>query len=120
MAVSICGVDVHDCNLICRFNDNGGSIADFSGLLSYCRQSLSPPLTDANCVAYFMTNCQLYVSSSSGSNNNFSSSSVVCPSHEFDWDSVSSGFVDAFPVFATIFGVWCIVKLFRMIWWGAK
>jgi len=45
-----------------------------------------------------------------------SSSSVECPSGEFDWDSVSAGFVEAFPAFALIFGVWCIIKLLRMVW----
>jgi len=42
-----------------------------------------------------------------------SSSGSVCPSSEFNWNEVNSGFVEAFPVFFAIFGVYCIVKVFN-------
>jgi len=34
---------------------------------------------------------------------------------DFNWELASAGFVDAFPVFVLIFGIWGIVRLFRMV-----
>jgi len=115
-----CGVspDYEHCALSCDLSTNGGSFGTLSGLLDYCTSAVG--VADKNCVINYLSCTNLGYPPGSSSVSISSSSSSVCSSSEFNWDIVSAGFVEAFPVFATIFGVWCIVKLFRMIWWGAK
>jgi len=122
-----CGVSPNyaHCALECELNTNGGSFGTLAGLLDYC--ILSSSGVEKNCVMYYLScvNTGYPPNYSSGgslagsSSQLYSSTSSECPSGggEFDWDSVSSGFADAFPVFVVIFGVWAIIKIFRMSWW---
>jgi len=104
----------------------GTPIVSPSDFISFCTSSqIISSLSDARSCLVYRISCVDYVPpslpSSSSQFQYSSSGSVECPSGgEFDWGSVSAGFVDAFPVFAAIFGVWCIVKVIRMAWWGAK
>jgi len=117
--MSICGAGVYDCQLICRFSDNGGSIADFNGLLDYCRQSSNSSFAHIECVSSYMTNCQLYVpfsSFSSSSSQRYSSTSFECPSgnNDFSYENLKNGFSDYYEYFFILFSCFILVKLIWM------
>jgi len=97
--------------LICDFDSVwNDDIGNFTNIIYYgCTEggnnlsSISSSCVRSKIEQY----CFVHFSSSGGSS--------AC-SGEFDWNGVSVGFVDAFPVFALIFGIWCIIKLLRMVW----
>jgi len=103
----------HDCDVICRFSDNGGSFSDIAGLLNYCKFS---GLIESNCVLYYLTNCREYIPPSSSSQQ-YSSTSSECPSgnNDFNFENVMRGFSDYNEVFYTIFACFILVKLLNLI-----
>jgi hypothetical protein len=99
--------DGNSCDIICRFNQNGGSFGDVSGLLDYCRYDGS---IQSGCVLYYLTNCRQFASSSSFQ----SSTSSECSSDEFNPVNVLRGFADYWEIFYLIFACFCLVKLVNM------
>ena len=118
MSNTICGTDVYDCQLICDFNSNGGSAFDFPGILNYCKGgNIGSSMTNADCVLYYMRNCQLYVPPSSFSVGSSSSSFVECPSgnNDFDFENVKNGFRDYYEYFFLLFSCFILIKLLNLI-----
>jgi len=110
--MSICGAGVHDCQLLCDFNDNADSFYNIVSIVNYCYYTTQDtrPLSESNCIKYYLPNCQLYIPPSSSS---FASSSSG-NGNDFDFSEVNRGFKDFNDIFVLIFACFLLVKLIWM------
>jgi len=132
MSFQSCHSDSFYCNYSCRYNNYGKDFPDLHSIFLFCcgENYMNNENYDycGSCTSYYLDmnlKCSLLPSTPSDSSSFWDSDSVgsgisVCPDNkiEFIWRDAEHGFIESFPVFVSIFAVYCIVKVMNFAFNG--